>query len=84
MMDAIGSWGSGSFNQGFSNGLALPMMLLMIWSVFWKGLALWHSSRNKEPLWFVAILLINTAGILELIYLFGVAKIKFDALFKVK
>jgi len=84
MMYGIGSWGSGAVYPGFSSPFALPFLLLMIWSIFWKGLALWHSARNKEPLWFIALFFLNTAGILELIYLFGVAKIKFDALFKVK
>ena len=59
--------------------LAVPLLL---WSLFWKGLALWHSARRGEPWWFVALLLINTVGILEIIYLFGIAKIKPDHLFQ--
>ena len=55
--------------------------LLMLWSLFWKGLGLWHSARRGEPWWFVAILLINTAGILEIVYLFGFAKLKLEQLF---
>lgn len=55
--------------------------LLLVWSIFWKGLALWHSARRNKPWWFVAFLLINTAGILEIIYLFLVEKVKFDKLF---
>jgi len=50
--------------------------LLFIWSLIWKGLALWKSARNDERYWFVALLLINTAGILELLYLFVFAKNK--------
>jgi hypothetical protein len=46
----------------------------------WKGLALWHAARRGEHWWFVAILLINTIGILEIIYLFFIAKLKFDQL----
>ena len=80
MMYGFGSWG-----QGFGFGGSVfyfPLMLLMVWTLFWKGLALWHSARKKEPWWFVTLLVINTAGILEIVYLFGVAKIKFDDLFK--
>ncbi|MBP9703046.1 hypothetical protein KBD69_05210 [Candidatus Woesebacteria bacterium] len=50
--------------------------LLAIWSLFWKGLALWKSARNDERYWFVALLVINTMGVLEILYLFVFAKTK--------
>lgn len=50
--------------------------LLAAWSLFWKGLALWKSARNDERYWFVALLVINTMGILEILYLFVFAKTK--------
>ena len=43
--------------------------LVLIWSVVWKGLALWKSARNKHLVWFVFILIINSFGILSIIYL---------------
>lgn len=52
------------------------LLIITVWSLFWKGLALWHSSRRKQPWWFVILLIVNTIGILEIIYLFVVAKIK--------
>lgn len=58
------------------------LLLLAVWSIFWKGLALWHSARQEQPWWFVILLVVNTLGILEIIYLFGVAKIKPSRLFK--
>lgn len=57
------------------------VMLAALWSLFWKGLALWHSAQRGQPWWFLALLLINTLGILEIIYLFFVAKIKINELF---
>lgn len=52
------------------------IVLLVIWSLLWKGLALWKSARNDQRYWFVALLITNTAGILELLYLFVFAKQK--------
>ena len=43
--------------------------LLIAWSLVWKGIALWHSARNKQLVWYIALFIINTAGILEIIYL---------------
>ncbi|MFZ2126147.1 MAG: DUF5652 family protein [Candidatus Microsaccharimonas sp.] len=52
------------------------VILIAIWTLFWKGLALWHAARKKNQVWFVVLLLINTVGILEIVYLFFVAKVK--------
>jgi len=43
--------------------------LLLIWALIWKGIALWRSARNNQLAWFVALLIVNTLGILEIIYL---------------
>lgn len=48
--------------------------LLIIWSLAWKGVALWKAAELRQKWWFVVILLLNTLGLLEIIYLFFVAK----------
>ena len=58
------------------------VILLAIWSLYWKAAALWHAARSKQLNWFILFTLINTCGIVELIYLFGVEKISSDKLFK--
>ena len=45
------------------------LYILLVWSVVWKGLALWRSARNKQLPWFIVLLVVNTVGILEIIYL---------------
>lgn len=47
----------------------LMIVVLVFWSLFWKGLALWKAARNNQKYWFVAMLVINLVGILEIIYL---------------
>ncbi|MFA6018189.1 MAG: DUF5652 family protein [Patescibacteria group bacterium] len=73
-----------SLNVGFGLPVAItgPFIILLVWSFFWKGLALWHSAKRKQPWWFIVLLLVNTMGILEIIYLFAIAKVKRDELFK--
>jgi hypothetical protein len=48
--------------------------LALIWTFIWKGLALWRAAILGQKYWFTALLLINTLGILEIIYLFVVSK----------
>ena len=52
----------------------LLIALAMMWALVWKGFALWKSAELRQKYWFIAILVVNTFGILEIIYLFLVAK----------
>jgi len=45
------------------------LYLLIAWSIIWKGIALWHSARNKQLVWYIMLLIVNTVGILEIVYL---------------
>lgn len=51
--------------------LASPwfITLALIWTLPWKGVALWKSARHKQKVWFVVLFLVNTLAILEIIYL---------------
>jgi len=49
---------------------------IYIWSIAWKGIALWRSAKLEQKNWFVAILILNTVGILEIVFLFFFAKKK--------
>ena len=55
--------------------------VVAVWTFFWKGLALWQASRRDQRVWFVVLLVVSTLGILEIIYLFFVLKIKPGELF---
>lgn len=39
-----------------------------------KGFALWYSSRLSQKWWFIILFVTNTLGILDLIYIFFIAK----------
>lgn len=70
----IGAWMMGKETHPW---LPTFMIFIAAWSLFWKGLALWKSARNDERYWFIALLVINTVGILEMLYLFLFAKNKY-------
>lgn len=48
------------------------IVLAIIWSLAWKGTSMWHAARNGSKPWFIALLLTNTLGVLDALYLFGV------------
>ncbi|MBI2031283.1 MAG: hypothetical protein HYT08_01575 [Candidatus Levybacteria bacterium] len=54
----------------------LALFAVFLWSLLWKGVALWRAVKNDQRNWFIAILVINSIGILEITYLFGFAKKK--------
>jgi Family of unknown function (DUF5652) len=57
-----------------SPGVKLALAVLIIWSLIWKGIALWKAARNSHTVWYVIMLIVNTVGILEIIYIFGFSK----------
>lgn len=62
-------------NEIFSNPqYAILYLIATIWVVGWKGLALWRAGKLGQRNWFVAILVISSLGILEIVYLFKFAK----------
>lgn len=50
------------------------LLLFVAWALVWKGLALWRAGRRGDRAWFVILLILNTMGIMEIIYYFLVAK----------
>lgn len=55
---------------------AAGIIILAIWSLIWKGIALWKAARLGAKAWYVALLVVNTAGILEILYIFIFSKKK--------
>lgn len=49
--------------------LLIIILVLAVWDTLWKLMALWRSAQNNQLGWFVAIGLLNTLGILPIIYL---------------
>ena len=45
------------------------LLLLVIWAAIWKFIALWKSARNNQRGWFIAMAILNTAGILPIVYI---------------
>lgn len=44
-------------------------ILALLWSLPWKGVALWKAARNNQKGWYVAMLIIQTLGVLEIFYI---------------
>jgi len=50
------------------------LALLMIWVLPWKGYALWSAAELKHKWWFVALLVLNTIALLDIVYIFFIAR----------
>ena len=58
----------------YSPGAKLFLLAALIWSLVWKGVALWKAGRSGQKGWFVALFLINTLGLLEISYIVWFSK----------
>lgn len=47
----------------------IALLIAAVWELVWKGFALWKSARKNQSAWFIALLVINSVGILPIIYL---------------
>lgn len=48
----------------------IPVIVIVgLWELVWKLLALWRSARKGQVAWFICLAIFNTVGILPIIYL---------------
>lgn len=52
----------------------IVMVLLAIWALPWKLYSVWLAVKRNQKKWFVALILLNTLAILDIYYIFYVAK----------
>ena len=45
------------------------LIIAALWDLFWRGWGLWRAGRRNQPVWFVVMLVINSLGIIPIIYL---------------
>jgi len=50
------------------------IIIVLLWTLPWKAAALWRSARRAQLGWFLAMTVINTLGILEILYIFFFSK----------
>jgi len=72
MNQLFGIWSGQTGLTGTTGDLTL--LAIIAWTFLWKGLALWRASREESKWWFVILLVMNTLGILEILYLFFFSK----------
>ena len=52
----------------------ITLLVISLWSIIWKGTAMWKASRRGSNKWFWVLLIFNTAGILPILYLWFTKK----------
>ena len=50
-------------------GLLPVVIVLAVWEIVWKIIAMWRSARNNDLGWFICIAILNTLGLLSMIYI---------------
>ena len=47
----------------------IVIAFFLFWEIVWKGLALWKSAKKGQKYWFIALLIVNSLGLLPIVYL---------------
>lgn len=70
----MSTWNSNPWMFGLGGvGLTVGVIFLIV-LIALKGYSLWYAAKRDHRWWFIAILFLNTLGVLELIYLVFVIK----------
>ena len=59
--------------EALSPSIWIVIVLVFIWTLIWKGMSLWKSARLSHKRWFIVLLVLNTVGILDIIYIYFIA-----------
>lgn len=64
----------GGYNNYYGNSQMMGgwlrfLLPLVILDLILKGFALWKSAKKDQSVWFIALLLINSMGVLPLVYI---------------
>jgi len=57
------------FTPQFISIFAPLILVVVLWTIILKGYSLWYAARGSQKWWFIVLLVVNTLGILEIIYL---------------
>lgn len=60
--------------ETLSQNMVLFLLILVLWVLPWKGYAVWTAAQKRNKRWFIVLLILNTFAILDIIYIFYVAK----------
>lgn len=73
-------WNPAVGGLGFAAGVAFGIFILVatLWTLYWKYRALWYCAKNDRKMWFIIFLVVNTLGILEILYLYVFSKYRKD------
>lgn len=50
------------------------ILAISVWTVPWKGVALWKAAKRGDRVWFIILLVVNTLAVLEILYIFLIAR----------
>ena len=59
---------------GLPGWVIVVLVIVGLWEVIWKAIGLWHAGSDRNLLWFVLMFVLNTLGILEIVYVFGISR----------
>lgn len=73
LQDSFGQWANPVWGP-IPVFVGVLIAVTILWSLVWKGTALWKAARNGDKIWFVVLLIVNTLGILEILYIYVFSK----------
>ena len=61
--------------------LGVPLWLfivILVWTAIWKLMAMWKAAQKKSVTWFIVLGIVNTVGILPILYIYVFSEMKYS------
>jgi TRAP-type mannitol/chloroaromatic compound transport system permease small subunit len=55
--------------NGMPSWLIPAIIIAAVWDAIWRLIALWKSAQRKQLTWFIFLGIVNSVGLLPIIYL---------------
>lgn len=46
------------------------LLLVLFWDAIWKIASMWKAAKKNSPIWFVVLAIVNSVGILPILYIY--------------
>ncbi|MEX0672603.1 MAG: DUF5652 family protein [Candidatus Paceibacterota bacterium] len=60
--------------ENINDSTLVTLLAIVVVTLPFKGTALWMAARRSHMRWFIVLLIVNSLAILEIIYIFFIAK----------
>ncbi|MBU2562225.1 MAG: hypothetical protein KKF68_01020 [Nanoarchaeota archaeon] len=57
-------------------GAIIILIIILLWELVWKLIGMWKAAKKGSVAWFIVLAVLNTVGILSILYVYVFSEMK--------